>query len=361
MIVLGYIIQNLSYNKHFELIEYDCNFQSQSVEPKQSFGIHLLIENYGKNNIRNLIIKNLVDKDINIQKCSADNIKTLKDVCVQTIAVSMKRRERLNLYIKAHIDKRGVYKLHGCEMLMSDFLGFYNPKDTKVVDKEIVVYPSRLENNEFNMVLSSIMGRISVKKNIFEDPTLILGYRDYTGIEPLKSISWSQTAKRGNLIVKQYDCTQEPYVIIVLDSSYKNDFGRTHRYLEGCYSIVRGMSEVLMEKGISYMFITNNKLVGENNGIIDYSHDVNLSNQNKRLLEILGRCEYNFRYNCESLFLYLKDIIYKSSFKNSSIIYISTSECKETDMQISKFKKKFNIDVTTLYASNYVDFEEGEV
>ena len=45
----------------------------------------------------------------------------------------------------------------------------------------------------------------------------MLGYRGYTGREPLKDISWKQTAKLGELMVKNHDFTVDVDTAILVD------------------------------------------------------------------------------------------------------------------------------------------------
>ena len=52
---------------------------------------------------------------------------------------------------------------------------------------------------------------------IMEDPVLRLGYRDYTGREPIKQISWTQTARMGRMMVSCQDYTVERTVTVMLN------------------------------------------------------------------------------------------------------------------------------------------------
>ena len=44
-------------------------------------------------------------------------------------------------------------------------------------------------------VLSGFLGDVSVRRFIYEDPVLTTGFREYTGREPMKHISWTQSAR----------------------------------------------------------------------------------------------------------------------------------------------------------------------
>ena len=100
-----------------------------------------------------------------------------------------------------------------------------------------------------------MLGDISVRRFIMEDPSLVLGYREYTGAEPLKSISWIQTAKTGRLMVKKHDFTVDNDVAVFVDIEH-TDKGTAER----CLSLVRTACDMLEEAHIPYAMHSNGDL-----------------------------------------------------------------------------------------------------
>ena len=145
------------------------------------------------------------------------------------------------------------------------------------------------------------MGDVSVRRFIMEDPVLTLGYREYTGREPMKMISWSQSARGMGLMVKKYDYTQEPAVSVLLNlESREEDKDLLEERTERCFSIARTVCSTLEDRSIQYNFATNAVIAG---GM------ANLSSMNEGLgrrhfegvLEALGRATNSFSCSAEKL------------------------------------------------------------
>ena len=56
-----------------------------------------------------------------------------------------------------------------------------------------------------------------MRRFILDDPSLLVGYREYTGREPMKQISWNQTAKTGRLTVRQNDHTTDRIAMVIVN------------------------------------------------------------------------------------------------------------------------------------------------
>ena len=89
---------------------------------------------------------------------------------------------------------------------------------------EVVVIPPRCENSNVLRTLGGFLGDISVRRFILEDPLLTVGFREYTGREPMKSISWTQSARVGRPLVKQYDHTVDATVTVLRCASSRPYF-----------------------------------------------------------------------------------------------------------------------------------------
>ncbi len=149
----------------------------------------------------------------------------------------------------------------------------------------ITVIPSRLEISKVEDVLGGMLGELSVRRWMYEDPILVKGFQEYTGREPMNSISWTQSAKRGNLIVNQYDHTAEPHVLIMV---YVHDEAGV--MFERIFSCVRTVAEELESRHVSWSFISNANIFtvqGEN-----YFPEGLGINHVSMLNESLGRATY---------------------------------------------------------------------
>lgn len=148
--------------------------------------------------------------------------------------------------------RRGVYKGGRYFMETGDFLGFKSfVRSSQIADK-ITVMPRKCEDEMVLKTLGGYIGDISVKRFIIEDPILTMGFRDYTGHEPMKKISWPQSVRTGKLVVKNYDYTVDANVAVVLNLA-SGSLTEKEKSLE----IARTVCEELEKQHIPYKFMSN--------------------------------------------------------------------------------------------------------
>lgn len=155
------------------------------------------------------------------------------------------------------LDKRGIYRLGRCYLEAGDILGLRTAVTTIEGAKTIVCTAALAENDPEVEVLGGFLGDISVRRFIMEDPSLLVGYKEYTGVEPMKKISWIQSAKTGKLMVKQNDFTLDTDVAIAVNLERSN---ASPVDLERCLELARTACEKLEEMKIPYAFISNGDL-----------------------------------------------------------------------------------------------------
>jgi len=177
-------------------------------------------------------------------------------LCLEDTTYLLPRRRQINT-LRFSLPRRGWYRLGSAMLTSGDFLGLKDA--TRYLDacSEVVIIPSRCETAEVLRTLGGFLGDISVRRFILEDPLLTVGFREYTGREPMKSISWTQSARLGRPMVKQYDYTVDTTVTVLLNAQ-----NGTPEQMEECYSVTRTVCEALEARGIPYDFRTNGDLTG---------------------------------------------------------------------------------------------------
>ena len=149
--------------------------------------------------------------------------------------------------------ERGVHRIGRIYLETGDFLGFKSRVNSFDIAKNRVVCTARFcEDAPQFRAMGGFFGEISVRRFICEDPSLVLGYREYTGTEPLKSISWTQTAKTGHLMVKKHDFTVDTDVAVVFDVENVDT-----AVAERCFSLLRTVCDMLEEIRIPYSVLSN--------------------------------------------------------------------------------------------------------
>lgn len=227
---------------------------------------------------------------------------------------SLAPKQACTRYVRFSCPCRGVYSMGGSELSAGDLLGL-REESREEIDKNLVIIPRRAGSRSSLDALGGFLGDISVRRFILEDPILTVGFRDYTGREPMKYVSWTRTAMTGFLQVKQYDHTAEQNVMILL-----NVEGGTPEQLEGCFRLMRTVCEDLEKKKIPFGLRTNGKLPGPVGNIFHLSEGLG-SRHVSTILYALGSADYT----CYQSFRYLAQQTLQHRRNNESYIVITPS------------------------------------
>ena len=170
--------------------------------------------------------------------------------------LTLRGRRSITKQVAMTFNQRGVYQAGNYHLSAGDLLGFREAK-CHGDGKSIVVTPHLSQQKTSLDAVGGFIGDISVKRFILEDPILTTGFRDYTGREPMRTISWTRTAQAGTLQVKQYDYTAERHIVVLL-----NVEGADEEEFEECLRLTRSVCERLEQQKIPYGFRTNGNLPG---------------------------------------------------------------------------------------------------
>ena len=203
--------------------------------------------------------------------------------------MSMRPWQRTTRSIRFSIGQRGEYPLGEYQMAAGDLLGLYE-LSAGGDGQKIVIMPPLAQNRQALKTMGGFLGEISVRRFILEDPILTVGFRDYTGREPMKSISWTRTAQTGAMQVKQHDFTAEQTVQVLL-----NVENGSPEEIEGCFRLTRTVCEELERKKIPFGLRTNGNLPGPVSKLFRVQDGLGESHLNT-ILYGLGRADYT-RYH----------------------------------------------------------------
>lgn len=357
IVLVGYILEQISLNNHIDRITYTCTPNVNKCEIGEVFDVKTIISNRSNKFLTHIRLEEHFPYELEIIDVEKNSTFRTKTSLHYNYGFFIRRKERVTRIIKTKINCRGEFNFSGCKLFVDDFLGFLQPNLEIKQNEKITVYPKQIDNIDFKNALSNFYGDIISKRTYIDDPILILGYRDYTNRDPFKNISWKQSAKRNSLMVKEFDYTQEYTVDIMLDLNYMGDFENTNKNQELCFSIIRTTCEFLSSKKVAYTLISNLYINGEDNNIkYIKSMDINGSNLDN-ILVILSRASKAAVCSTEDLISnYLKTSTI-TGYQQKSLIYVATSACENNTSYINVLRKKYGINVFTFYGE---DFEEVE-
>lgn len=277
-----YIIERNSIKNALTGIEYFQKPSLKIIEPDEKFDIVCVLKNRTRRFVSYLKLQEKFSKEIVVLNKTND-----LDFMIIESSQYLMPRQVLERRIRASIPRRGRYFLYGATIYGGDFLGITETIGNYTDIEEVIVIPRETSVSDIEVKLSGYIGEMSINRFIFEDPILTVGFNDYTGQEPQKMISWTQTARVGHLMVKKYDYTLELMVTVILNIDYS---GYKHEeVVEECFSIARSVCQFLESRNIKYKVITNAITAGTKPIFEHLDYFAWGSNHLMTILEGLGR------------------------------------------------------------------------
>lgn len=273
LFVIVLLLQNYSGGRSLKELEASHKPDKVLVEPEEKFHIILRLENHSRFLLSFLRYSARIPQEMTVyvdeKKCHVDP----RGEKFITGTIWLGPYQTLERKIPVSLAKRGRYLMRDMTVFSGDFLGFDENFHSYDSYREMVVYPKAVSIPRLEGVFGGFLGELSVRRFLYEDPVLTLGYREYSGREPMKTISWTQSARSGQLMVKNFDHTMEPTVAVVLNVDCKETgasdsepagtvFRKKEDLAECCFGIARSVCEQLEAKGIRYSFATNAASVG---------------------------------------------------------------------------------------------------
>lgn len=237
--------------KSLEDVREGCSPSETLVDPDETFYLRYSLRNTGPRHVLFLRLR----QDLPDAFCPGESAIVRAAIAGKQMALTtwLRPRQEAHFALPVSVSRRGFYRLPSLEVSGGDFLGLREEVRRSSGFRAVTVAPRGLPQRDLGEVLGGFLGEISVRRFIHEDPVLTVGYREYTGREPMKAISWTQSARGMGLMVKNYDHTAQPAVSVLLNV----DADTEAEELEVCFSLARTVCGALEERGVAYSFSTN--------------------------------------------------------------------------------------------------------
>ncbi len=170
-------------------------------------------------------------------------------------------RKKYSGSLRISCARRGQYRLGRYYLMRGDYMGLAPALNSGDIGLRLVCTARRCEIPEPE-TLGGVMGEVPVRRFILDDPCMLRGYREYTGREPMKQISWMQTAKTGQLTVRQNDFIIDRNVSILLNMDSAPEAA-----LERCLELLRTVCEELEAQRVPYALFTNGDVFSLDEGL----------------------------------------------------------------------------------------------
>ena len=242
-------------------VEHHCSPGQRLAEPGEPFSLVNTVTNRSRRFVPFIQVTQQVPQELTLHGEGAQLSAQGKTIRSMEYSLYLMPRQTWQQQVVVSLPRRGRYVFTGATLQGGGFLGFNELTAYTDQNEEIVILPVPCGIPVLTDTLGGFLGDRSVDRYILEDPVLTLGFREYTGREPMKSISWTQSARSGQLMVKKYDYTLELTATVLLNVEGDRTEGWEER-LEACFSIARTVCETLEEQRIPYRFVTNAAAAG---------------------------------------------------------------------------------------------------
>ena len=145
--------------------------------------------------------------------------------------LSLYSKERGEISYELHAQRRGYYRVGPIQITAGDLFGV---TEVSLLEREtaadhFIVYPRIVPLKELGLPSQLPYGTVRSTQRIFEDPSHIVGARDYQAGDSLKRINWKTSAVTGKLQVKRYSPAIALETAIFLNLS-ERDYSSTYRW-----------------------------------------------------------------------------------------------------------------------------------
>ena len=295
LLIISIVLQSHMTDWALEAVSCSLKTDNYLLEPGHMSTLTLNIANHSRLPILFLRVTFNMPRDIEIAEDQPGVYDRLERHVKYSYNCFLMPMQQLTIPIQFALPARGVYTFGTLNLYAGDFLGLHEDVAGSDASATVVVVPKRLDNAAISEITGGLMGDISVRRFIHEDPILVAGYREYTGREPMKSISWPRSLASAQLMVRQFDFTSEQKVTVLLSIT-----GGSDEEIEQCFSLTRTACEYFERFGVPYSLISNADLyttigrVSSMHSGLGYMH-LNL------IKEGLGRATYLSRFSFDEL------------------------------------------------------------
>lgn len=344
-ILLIYGVQKWHCRHALKNINYDYTFSKQLLERGEAFKLVSTITNESRRFIPFIRMEETLPQGIKPKKEKVELQEDALGFLIYSSSIYLSPRSQLNRKLELTFPKRGCYEFFGATLHGGDFFGMQEQKRKFEKNLEIIVYPNEMESAKLQEIMGGFLGDMSVRRFIMEDPILTVGAYEYTGREPMKQISWKQTARSQQMMVKRYDYTTELKVTVLLDVSGMTNNTTEPQDYENCYAIARSVCQHLLKKDIAFDFLSNAaanthlKKVGKS--------------QLKAILEHLGRGGHKAYETFEAL---VEKVLLEPN-PQRSILVISPKRDEEKIQLANSLQKGQTTAVALIWGEDYDDVD----
>jgi len=247
--------------------------------------------------------------------------------------------QKITRQLSFRAQKRGYYTIPSLDLVAKDFFltktFAINVKNTS----SLYVYPAPIKGAEVDELCKTLLGEMSVRKNLIEDPYTFNGIREYSRGDSMRKINWKASARTNDLMVNIYHYSSDQYIKVLLNFE-PNSLMKPEPLQEACIGLAAEVCDRFISEGVPVMVASNgidkiSKTIGSVDRGSTMEHGLTIKKYLSRIdkcaggdafLEILDKAiaagEKNVAYVVISPY-YRDDLLVKLDYLNDNGVPIS--------------------------------------
>ncbi len=175
------------------------------------------------------------------------------------------RHDRLEWPVTFRAVQRGYYRIGPTRLKSGDIFGFFEREEmVPEMAERLVVYPHTYSMPELGLDSARPFGELRGGNRIFEDPSRVVGVRDYQPGDPMKRIDWNATARVQRLQSRLYEPSRAQSIVVALNvGTFEHNWqGNDPVVLERGVSVAASVARWAAEVGLAVGLIANGAFPG---------------------------------------------------------------------------------------------------
>lgn len=132
-------------------------------------------------------------------------------------AFSLLPFQRALRHVSVVCERRGRHVFGASEVRSGDLLGLRHRVVRVEAEDELIVYPKVFPLPALTLAARTPIGDERARSMLLADPSRVAGMRAYRAGDPLRHVDWRATARSGELLVRDFEATTTPRVVIFFD------------------------------------------------------------------------------------------------------------------------------------------------
>jgi len=170
--------------------------------------------------------------------------------------------ERVTRRYTVSCNARGVHTFGPTRMRSGDLFGFSEHQETVENKQFLIVYPLVVPLSSFNLPARYPFGDRRAQRRLLEDPSRVMGVRDYAYGDDLRRVHWKATARTMQMQSKVYEATTTYTLVMFLNVSSQFDvhFGIHPELQELAICAVASITDWALDEGYAVGLYSNSVL-----------------------------------------------------------------------------------------------------